>query len=405
MTTNPDPTPRSNAMPTDTLWTPAEARRADLGTLHSILLDHKGRIEDFVIGASSLTVDPTAKDTMWAEEVNVDLGADGVTRNVEQRGFRMSDLAHVDLSSRLDVPMRYWRRMQNEETPSLLAANANYWLQSEPNRKLMLRTYRVEEGQSYLRAILSDRYARMDDEDMLAATLVGIREAGLNPADVQIDGDITEKRLRVRITAPSIGVNVGDLLGDYRSPFGGGSARDLPMMWAGLEVANSETGRGAWSITPRVVLQVCTNGMTRRMDVSRRTHLGERLEEGVVEWSQETQQRTLALIQSKTRDAVHTFLSTDYLDRVAAEMREKVGIVVSQPLETLPLVAKATGLTDGETNDLIRMFMVGGESTALGVGHAITALAQNVEDSDRASDLEASFWSIVSETARVEAHA
>jgi len=177
------------------------------------------------------------------------------------------------------------------------------------------------------------------------------------------------------------------------------------MMWAGLEVANSETGRGAWSITPRVVLQVCTNGMTRRMDVSRRTHLGERLEEGVVEWSQETQQRTLALIQSKTRDAVHTFLSTDYLDRVAAEMREKVGIVVSQPLETLPLVAKATGLTDGETNDLIRMFMVGGESTALGVGHAITALAQNVEDSDRASDLEASFWSIVSETARVEAHA
>jgi len=293
---------------------------------------------------------------------------------------------------------------EGQHGPYLLATNLNYWLEQD-SRKFMLRTYLREDGPSYLRAVLSNGYARMDDEDMLAATLVGIRDAGINPADVKIDGDLSLHRLRVRITAPTVGVHVGELLGDYRSPFGGQPAAELPMMWAGLEVSNSETGRGAFTIVPRVVLQVCSNGMTRPMDIQRRTHIGERLEEGIVEWSQETQRRTLELIQSKTRDAVRTYLSTDYLERVAGEMREHAGVRVSQPLVTIEAVGKSTGLTENETNSLVSMFTQSGDNSALGIGHALTAVAQTVEDSDRAAEMEAAFWGVVSQAAALEVRA
>lgn len=384
------------------LWTPGEARRASLAELHDLLLENKARVEDYVVSANSLHMDDSDHNVLVAREQQHDITEDGVTTILGKREFHISDLAHTDLAARLDIPKRYYDRMREERVPFILAENVGYWLRHD-TRKFMLRTYTRDDGPSYLRAVLSDRYARMDDEDMLAATLVGIRDAGIDPSAVSIDGDLTEKRLRVRITAKSVALNVGELLRDYRSPFSGARAADLPLMWAGLEITNSETGRGAFAITPRVVLQVCTNGMTRKMDVTRRTHLGERLDEGVVSWSHETQRRTLELVQSKTRDAVRTFLSTDYLETVAADMRESAGVNVSQPLTTLTTVAKTNGLTDHETNDLIGLFTAGGDTTALGVGHAVTALAQNVNDSDRAADLEAAFWGVVKDVARAEA--
>ena len=56
------------------------------------------------------------------------------------------------------------------------------------------------------------------------------------------------------------------------------------------------------------MVQVCRNGLTITRDAMRAVHLGERLDEGVVTWSGNTQDKTLALITAKTTDAVTTFL-------------------------------------------------------------------------------------------------
>ena len=54
------------------------------------------------------------------------------------------------------------------------------------------------------------------------------------------------------------------------------------MLWAGIEIANSETGQGAFSIAPRVVIAVCRNGLTKAVDF-RRAHLGVQLEQGSID--------------------------------------------------------------------------------------------------------------------------
>lgn len=57
-------------------------------------------------------------------------------------------------------------------------------------------------------------------------------------------------------------MHAGRLLAGYTSPFSGAKGADNPVVFAGMVVSNSETGHGSFSITPRIVAQVCDNGMT-----------------------------------------------------------------------------------------------------------------------------------------------
>ena len=108
------------------------------------------------------------------------------------------------------------------------------------------------------------------------------------------------------------------LLAGYRSPFTGASGADNPVVFAGFVITNSETGCGAFTLTPRLVVQVCRNGMTITRDALRAVHLGERLEEGAVTWSDNTRDKTLALITAKTTDAVTAYLDPGYVAAGAA---------------------------------------------------------------------------------------
>jgi hypothetical protein len=45
-------------------------------------------------------------------------------------------------------------------------------------------------------------------------------------------------------------------------------------VFAGFVISNSETGCGAFTLTPRLIVQVCRNGMTIIKDAIRAVHLG-----------------------------------------------------------------------------------------------------------------------------------
>ena len=108
----------------------------------------------------------------------------------------------------------------------------------------------------------------------------------------------------VRVVCEQVRALAPALLAGYRSPFTGAAGADNPVVFAGFVLTNSETGCGAFSLMPRLVAQVCRNGMTITRDAMRAVHLGERLEQGVVTWSDNTRDKTLALITAKTTDAV-----------------------------------------------------------------------------------------------------
>ena len=291
------------------------------------------------------------------------------------------------LADKLSIPTQYLRRLR-EQRPGLYDANVNAWLDGD-SRRFLVRCLRpaTGEGPGAALAFLSDGYKRIDNLDVLLAALDGVRQAGV---PVEVDGcDLTERRMYVRVVCEQVRAMAPALLAGYRSPFTGAAGADNPVVFSGFVISNSETGCGAFSLMPRLVVQVCRNGMTITRDASRYVHHGERLDEGVVAWSGNTLDKTLALITARTSDAVTAFLEPGYVERVTRAIAAQAGHPVTDPQEAVAVVSQRLRFTDTQQADILNCFIRGGDLTAGGVMHAVTSAAQVQVDADTAHEMEA----------------
>jgi hypothetical protein len=372
-------------------------RHGSLDNLVSELREQQDRKQDLIVPARDLwSHDGRVFVRGAGEPVITDTGV--TSGNLE---FTPSDVYDEGAAAKLGMPRAYLRTMRENGWTDLIDANINGLVHGFKNgegnetrtpdaRRFMLRTFRgTNGGDGYARALLSDKYNTIDNWDVLMATLSGMRDAGLD-AHVIRQADLTDRRMYVQVVAPEVSMLAPELLKDYKSPFTGNRGADNPEIFAGFVLSNSETGGGAFTITPRLEVQVCTNGMTITKDAVRRTHLGAKLEDdGVVQYSAATQRRNLDLIASQTRDAVTTFLDTGYMTRVVQEITAKAGRPVDRPQEIVSSVVKREAFTKADADGILEHFIKGSDMTHGGVFQAITSYAQTVGDADRAYAMEA----------------
>lgn len=351
--------------------------------------------------------------------------------------YRPTEILDGHLADKLGIPLKYVRRLRSEH-PALYDANINGWLHGDPhqgtkaegthsergpdNRRFLFRGFVDTEsyGEGVGRALMSDGYKLIDNLDVLTAALDAIREVG--DTRIEIDScDLSERRMQVKIVAPDIQLWAEGLFKGYRNPFNDPDVRragwtydrarqaaqaegqyeeDEPVVEAGFALGNSETGNGAFSLVPRFRFRICRNGLTIGGDAIKQVHLGSRMDEGVVNWSEETMQRNLALVKSQTADAVRTFLDVEYMRGKIAEVTAKAEKKLDDPNKTIELVANQLRYTDTETDGILKHFIMGGQMTAGGVMQAVTSFAQTVDDPDQAYDLENSAMSALELAAR-----
>lgn len=384
------------------------ARNATLQDLAAILQDQHGRKVDIVAPAAAIRSVNGLIVVAGAEEI---LDETGVT--VTDGTYRPTAIFDGHAAEKLGIPIRYLRRMR-EERPDLYDANVNGWLHgNDPtansaraaapdDRSFMLRAFRGEDGIGVARAMLSDRYGIIDDIDVLTASLAGIQQAGV-PVEV-IGCDLTESRMYVQIACPAIEVLAPALLAGYRSPFLGGqepwntpegrahgwlAPDERPVVFAGFGLSNSEVGGGAFTITPRIIVKACRNGLTFTKDAVRAIHVGGRLDDGVVRWSRDTQEKQLAVITAKARDAVAAFLDPAYVARKVAGLEAAAAVPVRDAVATVERVGKDLAFSERQTAGILDFFVRGGQLTAGGVMQAVTAYAQTMPDADDAYETEA----------------
>lgn len=399
------------------------ARNADLQTLATILKDQEGAKVDAIVPATAITANTDGTVSITGTDPLMD--ENGVT---DMNGtYTLSPVALGHFAERFGIDVRYLRKLA-ERRPDILASNINGWIRgfeddadgerdnsADPDgRAFTARTFQTAEGNLF-RGLLSDKFAIIDNLDVLDAVVRGIFAAGFNREDLHISGcDLTENRMRVRVTVPAAVVAAPLLFAGYRNPFEGRDvrvggaggwtiehAREVaqregqgyepgtePIMYAGFEFGNGELGDSATYVVPRAEAEICGNGLVLPMDVARKTHLGERLDVGVINWSAETRAKQLALITSKVSDAVKTFASVEFWAAKVAELEAQAAKPVADADKTIKAVAKTLRLTDDESGSVLDMFIRGGQMTAGGVLNAITAAAQTVADADRAADLE-----------------
>ena len=389
-------------------------RNANLTDLLTLLQEQHTRKVDVVAPATAIRSVEGVLHVQGAEQI---LSEEGVT--TADGRYVPTAVCDEGLAAKLDVPVSYLKRLR-EDRPDLYDANVNGWLHGRKAkqrpipmpagegpmfetvregvpadaRSFLIRAFRGDDdGTGIARAFLSDRYAPIDNLDVLVSALDGIRDAGV---EVNIDGgDLTERRMVVRVSCPQVTALAPVLLHGYRSPFTGESGSDNPTVWAGFQISNSEVGGGAFTITPRLVVQVCRNGMTITKDALQKVHLGGRLDAGVVRWGQDTQEAAVTLVKRQTRDAVTTFLSPEYLASAVTALEAKAGEEVHTHDE-VKVLTKAAKFTDAEVEGILGYFTQGGQMTRAGVANAVTAYAQTVEDGEQAYTLEARATALLS---------
>ncbi len=368
-------------MTIDTPAAPAGARNATLADIAALLRDQQALKSDFVVPAAAIRA---RGGRLAVDDSAPVLGADGVMLTAGM--YTPTGVCDQGIADKLGIPGAYLRRMR-EQRPDLYDANVNGWLEGD-GRRFLLRCLRAggPAGTGIARAFLSDGYKFIDNLDVLLAALDGVRQSGV---PVEVDGcDLTERRMYVRVVCEQVRVLAPALLAGYRSPFTGAAGADNPVVFSGFMLTNSETGCGAFTLVPRLVVQVCRNGMTITRDAMRAVHLGERLDEGIVTWSGNTRDKTLALITAKTTDAVGTFLKPSYVEHAVRELGKDAGHPVTDPQEAVQVVCQRLRFTDSQQADILAHFIRGGDVTAGGVMHAVTSVAQTLADADAAHDME-----------------
>lgn len=355
--------------------------RLSIESLITKLREQDDRKQDMVVPAHKMRITPEG----YLEINEPRITSSGVF-DVSQ--FRLTNTFDNGIADKLKVPLAYLTRMREHDQLPLLAENVNSWLQLEPNRPFLVRTFQSDDDELGVgRALLSDSYGIRDNMPLLMAVLEGIADRG---AEVEISGELTDRLMIVKIVAPRVTTEASDLLRFYRSPFTGRTGADHPVVAAGVVLTNSELGFGASTITPQFTVEICTNGMTVTKDAMRTIHNGTKLDHGVIQYSADTIRRELATATSRARDAVKTFLNVDYMVRKLDEIAGKAHVEVIDPKATIQHVGKELKYTVEEQNRVLTHFIRGADTTAGGVLHAVTSAAQTLGNAEDAYELERS---------------
>lgn len=289
----------------------------------------------------------------------------------EAGAYPLTDHAHGQIAERVGIPKRYYDRMK-ADAPALLADNVNHWFREQPERRMV----RTLDGQA--RAFLSDRYHRIDNEQIADAVLPVLLESGGHGAVVSCC--ITDSRLYIQALFPRLE----------------GEVRPGDPVQGGVIVSNGEIGNGALDIRPMVYRIICTNGMIAGQVAEdarlRRNHVGRRVEigEDYSVYCDETLKADDRALSLKIRDSIRALAQPRLFDRILAEMRDATQQQpVSNPIAAVAELGKAYPVAQGERDSILTNLIRGGDYSRWGMVNAITELANDHPSYDRAVELQA----------------
>jgi hypothetical protein len=298
------------------------------------------------------------------------LQSDGRTLTMGENSFSTTDLFHRQVGSALSIPAKYYDLMQAQK-PALLAENVNAWF-SDRDTSYMLRTM---DGTA--RALLSDRYRRIDNMEV-ASTVLPLF-AGVAGMQV-MSCEVTENRLFLKVVdTRREAVCVGDAV------------------QFGVVVSNSEVGLGAVSVQPLVYTLRCTNGLIVNSLGERKTHVG-RAAKGMDDfavYTDETLEAEDRAFLLKLRDVVNSTFDEVKQQMIIGRLEEAAGAkLTGRVQDVVELTGRDFGLSSLEQDGVLRYLIEGGDLSLYGLSNAVTRYSQDVESYDRATALEGIGWNV-----------
>jgi hypothetical protein len=276
--------------------------------------------------------------------------------------FGMTTWADQQTAAYLDIPKSYYDRLRTENV-QLLSQNVNHGFSKNPQDKRMLR---VLDGR--VRAMLSNRYRRMDSYDLMQTVLPIMLETEMSV----ISSDITERRLYVRALMPKLqtDIKVGD-----------------PVQY-GLQISSSDVGAGSLRVEPLIFRLVCLNGLITE-HAMKKYHVGRVQCEGddIFElMSDETVALDEAAFWAKCRDVVLASLKPEVFEQQVDKLRAAADRTIKNfdLAEVVELTCKAVGYstTKDVKQGILEALASGNQGAGLtqwGLANSFTAVAAHNE--------------------------
>lgn len=256
---------------------------------------------------------------------------------------------HQQLADRIGIPRKYYQRMREEDS-TLLAENINTWLIKDENRMLFVRGLGDK-----IRAFLSDRYRVVDNKDVLLCALNELQQR----AEAQ-ECELTETNMFVKFRCRELSDFVKDR-GDE--------------IIGGILLENSEVGRGAVNVKPRIFRVQCSNGMIIEQLKMRQIHLGYGM-------NPEEDDDVYLSIRQTIRNLFNRF------GEIVQSLKDSTEIRLDDPHVAISNVVKEYKLGDEQKENILMAFGAEPDKTQYGIANAITRAGQNEGTYERELDFE-----------------
>ena len=283
--------------------------------------------------------------------------------------LELNSTAHKQLSAYLRIPANYYERML-KEYPELLAYNVNSWL----SRSLEVKLLRTLDGTA--RALLSNRYWCVDHLELLRAAVPVI---GNMPGVSVVSCGLTETHMYVKVVSERLQEDVvpGDTV-QY-----------------GICITNSEVGVGAIAIQPLLYRLICTNGAVVDEHLgtgARRVHKGAQLTlpGGFRAYQSPGLSKNKPFVdqfQAAVKEAIQGARFGELMDRM--RLATQVEIQTQDLTVLLKKIGNEFGLREREQDCVLNHLLDSHDMTLYGLANAVTRFAQDVSSYDRATQLEA----------------
>jgi len=332
--------------------------------------------KDIVLPGGKITALPSTK---IRTEINGTLRQD-----IED--FHLDKNSSIQLASKLDIPKPYYDRMK-QEAPDLWANNCNHWFE-KLGKNLLMRTWNPTPPMVHqspatdtwrrpdhhvhgtIRAILSDRYRRIDNLDIFKTVLPILTE---QPDMKIVSCHVDQYKLYIKAIFPKIEGEVAR--GD--------------VVQSGVAITNSETGNGALKIEALVFRLVCLNGLILPDGSLNKRHLGSKIEVDSNVFRAETIEQDDKALMMKIEDVTRTATNEANFTHIINQLKESADRPITMlPREQVKVLAKKASLTEDEHDNILAQLYTASDFSHWGIANAVTAASKAANDYESATNLE-----------------
>lgn len=305
-----------------------------------------------------------------AESMSFEAPGRHVTTTSGELTRRLHPNALSQLCSRIGVPGGYVQSLLDCEDPDgddhwrrpLLETVLREHTKHHPGRFLM----RSVEGEA--RAVLSDKYRRLDSRPLLDAFVGACKKVGAVPYEGLSSG---------------LSASVRAIIPRVHEPVPGEA------LVFGLSWSNSDFGTRAYSLSTFVLRLVCLNGLVGQNQL-KQVHLGGRLPEHL-EFSQKTYQLDTKTMTSATKDVVTASLGKKAVQAQVERVRAAHSGAVNWSSAWRRVSKELNKLEQKTVKDAFEgpdVLHLPSGKTPWRLSNAVSWLANSVEDPERKLDLQ-----------------